>query len=120
MIGEEVIEDEYSVVELLEILAELIPKEKHYDTLDHFTHYVLQIAGTLQSWGITWFAQDEEELIHNPLTVFNENCLWTELKTHEDTDHVKIFAHVYDIFTNEFMIEKKSPKLEMIFPDYVM
>lgn len=45
---------DFDVVYLLQILASLIPQEQHFNTLSHFTHYILQIAGTLQKYSIAW------------------------------------------------------------------
>ena len=102
---------EYNVAELLEILAGLIPKEQHFDTLRHFTHYILQVAGTLQNWAISWWKEDEES-IQYPFVEFDENNFWQDLKTHKDTDYVKTFNFVYDIFNNAFMIKTFPKKLE--------
>ena len=105
-------ENTLSVNDLLNTLANKIPKEQHFETLRHFTHYILQVAGSLQSWYITWFCEDNPELIETPLTRFNDDGLWDDLKTHVDTDYVKAFNFVYDVFNNSFMKEEKQKVIE--------
>ncbi|MFV0249496.1 MAG: hypothetical protein ACK5HP_00425 [Bacilli bacterium] len=60
--------------------------------------------------------KDEEELIDCSLIEFDENGLWTNLKTHEKTDYVKTFNFVYDIFYNNFMKENNPERLIMRSP----
>ncbi|MEG2232595.1 MAG: hypothetical protein RRY16_01325 [Bacilli bacterium] len=109
-------ESDFNVPSLLQKLANFIPQDQHFDTLRHFIHYIIQVAGTLQGWSITWWGEDEEDLIDSPLIEFDENGLWTNLKTHENTDYVKIFNFVYDIFNNNFMKENTPKKLTMRLP----
>ena len=103
---------DYSVAELLAILAELIPKENHFDTLRHFTHYILKVAGNLQNSEIVWYSESDEELIQLPFIEFDENDLWKKLKTHEQTDCVQTFNFVYDIFNNTFMTKIACQKTD--------
>ena len=93
------------VVHLLQMLANIIPKEEHFDTLRHLTHYILQVAGNLQSYSVTWWVEDEEELIESPLVEFNDKGLWNDLKTHKQTDYVKTFEFTYNVFQNKFQKE---------------
>ena len=107
-----------SVEELLSILASLIPKEKHFDTIRHFTHYILEISGHLQRWSITWWGdRDDQDLINNPYVEFDVDGYWDSLITHKDTDLVKTFEFVYHVFTKEFMISNdyETKKLEKNF-----
>lgn len=106
-----------SVGELLSILASDIPMEKHFNTLRHFIHYIVQVAGGLQNRSITWWQEDEDELIPFPLVEFDENGLWTNLKTHEKTDYVQTFNFVYEIFNNNFMTKNNPKKLVMRLPE---
>lgn len=103
--------DSLNVGELLLILANNIPKEEHFNTLRHFTHYILQVAGTLQGWSIIWWEEDNEKLEKSPIIEFNEFGFWNSLKTHENTDYVKTFNFVYDIFNNQFMIKQHKKEL---------
>lgn len=99
-----------NVNDLLKILARMIPQEQHFDTLRHFTHYILSVAGSLQNYSICWWVEKDEGLIDLPLIEFDENGLWTNLKTHKETDYIKTFDFVYDIFTNNFMNKNNPPK----------
>jgi len=107
---------ELSVNDLLQILASNISQEQHFDTLRHFTHYIIQVAGTLQNWSIIWWVEDEEDLIQLPLIEFNESGLWTNVKTHEKTDYVRLFNFVYDVFNNNFLVKNTPKKLVMRLP----
>ena len=107
-------QNELSVNELLLILSTNIPKEDHFNTLSHFTHYILQVASNLQGWSIVWLIEDDESLVDNPLLTYNENGLLDSLTTAENTDYVKTFNFVYDIFNNSFMLEKHPKRLTLI------
>lgn len=52
---------ELSMIDLFEELADVVPKENHFDTLRFYTHYILEIAGSLQGWSITWWNNDDQE-----------------------------------------------------------
>jgi len=97
-----------SVLELVTFLAEIIPADKHEDSLRHTVHYILNVAGSLQGKSIPWWGEDNDELIDAPLITFDADNNWDDLKTHPRTDYVSVFAHVYDIFTNQFMITKAA------------
>lgn len=97
--------DNLSLNELIEILSNLIPKEKHFDTIRHFTHYILNVAGNLQNFGIIWMVEEKEELIQKPEANFNIEGKWENLITHENTSYLEVFNHVYHIFQNEFMLK---------------
>lgn len=68
----------------------------------------------LKFW--TW-EQEQDELIPFPLVEFDENGLWTNLKTHEKTDYVQTFNFVYEIFNNNFMTKNNPKKLVMRLPE---
>ena len=80
----------------------MIPKEKHFDTIRHLTHFVLQIAGTMQGWDIIWFVEESDTYINNP-EVLKYNEMWDTLKTHQDENLVQTFKFVFDTFENNFM-----------------
>lgn len=98
-----------TVYDLVTILGELIPKKDHFDTLRHFTHYVLNIAGDIQSFCIPW-AADDTSVLGSPRADIDENGLWTELNSHKDEDLVKTFHFAYDILQNQ-MVKNKTPKI---------
>ena len=109
LIGE--IEKNYNAGELLEILADLIPNEYHFDVLRHFVHYIIRVAAGLQGCYISWLEEDDEELIHTPYINFDESGEWKNLITHAKTDCVQIFNFVYYIFKNNFMVKNSSKQL---------
>ncbi len=99
---------ELSTIELFELLSSLIPKEEHFETIRHFTHYILQISSNLQGWSIIWWGEEDDELVENPLVEFDIDGKWNKLVTDNRTDLVKTFKFAYHIFMNEFMIIKKD------------
>lgn len=95
---------------LVDILGRMIPSENHFDVIRHLTHYVLQIAGTIQGWEIIWFVEEDNELIEQPLASFNDLGKWDKITTHKNTNLVTSFKFVYDIFQNRFM-QKQNVKI---------
>jgi len=95
---------------LVDILGRMIPSSKHFDVIRHLTHYMLQIAGTMQGWEVIWFVEEDNSLIDKPLVSFNESDKWDKLITHQETDLVYSFKFTYDIFKNHFM-EKQNVKI---------
>ena len=102
-----------SVIELLHILALNIPLDQPHTILNHFIHYIIQVAGNLQNWTICWWVENDEKLITEPLIEFDKNGLWDNLKTHEQTDYIKIFGLVYGTLNNYFLKDDIQKKLEM-------
>jgi len=98
--------EKMNVGELLVILSNNIPEDQHFDTLRHFTHYILQVASSLQSWSITWWNDNDVALNDSPIVKFDENGLWTDLITSDNIDYIKTFNCVYDVFNNNFMVKK--------------
>lgn len=99
---------ELSMIDLFEELAGMIPKEKHFDTLRFYTHYILEIAGSLQGWSITWWNNDDQEDLE---VLFNMDGKWDKLNTPLNEDYVKTFVFVYDIFQNNFMVKDSAKKI---------
>jgi len=100
-----------TVSDLLSILAEHISDKDHADTISHFTHYILKVIGTLQNWAITWWVEEDEELIEFPLIDFDANGMWSNLITHKDTNYIKTFNFVYETWNNNFMTKNHPKKL---------
>lgn len=99
---------ELSMIDLFEELAGMIPKENHFDTLRFYTHYILEIAGSLQGWSITWWNNDDQEDLE---VLFNMDGKWDKLNTPLNEDYVKTFEFVYDIFQNSFMVKNSAKKI---------
>ena len=97
------IDENASINELVRLLSELIPQEKHFDTIRHFTHYILNVASNLQNFAIVWWVDGESDLIENPVADFNIEEKWESITTHEQTSYLKTFDFAYDTFRNKFM-----------------
>lgn len=82
---------EASLHDLAEILGEIIPVEKHDETMSYLTHYVLGVASFMQGYYITWFVEDDPAFISCPLVEDNQDGKWDKLVTHRNTSHVKTF-----------------------------
>lgn len=96
--------------ELVIMLGDLIPKEEHFDTMRHLTHFILNIAGEMQGWSIVWYEEQEPEFIDNPLVKFNEAGKIESLTSHKETSYVQTFQFVHEIFKETFMTKKKVQK----------
>ncbi len=99
---------ELSLIDLFEELASIIPKEKYFDTLKFYIHYILEISGSLQGWSITWCNSSNQEELE---ASFNEEGKWNELNTPLNEDYVRTFKFVYDIFQNKFMVKDSAKKI---------
>ena len=95
-----------SISELLDILADKIPEKKHPSTLKCFTHFILETASGLQGSNIEWIEEDDPSLIDNPVTEFDENGRWISITTHEKTKCLTTCNLVHDAFKNNFMVKK--------------
>lgn len=96
--------------ELVIMLGDLIPKEEHFDTMRHLTHFILNIAGEMQGWSVVWYEEQETEFIDNPLVKFNEAGKIESLTSHKETSYVQTFQFVHEIFKETFMTKKKVQK----------
>lgn len=103
-----------TLIDLFKYLASLIPKEEHSNTIVHFIHYILGICSNLQSWSITWWQEDEDDLIQNPVVDFNIDSKWDTLTTNINTDYVKTFEFVYNVFCEKIVKSRDVKKLELI------
>jgi hypothetical protein len=110
--------EEVTVYDLINILANNIPKEEHLGTIDQFTHYILKMVGTLQGFDVIWWVEEEEYLIENPKIDIRSDGRWDQVITHKETDYVKSFSHVYYSFINGFMVKNnKSKEFSIKLPD---
>lgn len=110
---EKVLSDTISINELIKILSDIIPNEKHFDTIRHFTHYILNIASSLQNLSIIWWSERNLDLIENPVVEFDINDKWSSITTHEKTPYLKTFEFAYETFKTEFISKnyRQSTKL---------
>lgn len=110
LISESSHNDGITTNDLVEVLASIIPEDKHFDTLRHLTHFIVNIAGEMQGHSIMWWSENEDSYKNLPVASFNENGLWDDIHTHEDDLYVKTFEFVYDLFVNSFMKKAKVNK----------
>jgi len=96
---------EVNTESLIDILGEVIPKEEHFNTLRHFTHFVLMNMSDIQSYEIIWEVSDENRLIDNPELIYNEDGYIDKLITHENTDYCKTFKFIYNHYQNNELKE---------------
>jgi len=101
------------VSDLISILASDISKEEHFNTLRHFVHYILLVAGSLQERSITWLVEEDKELISTPFIEINENGYWENLITHNETDYVQVFNFVYEVFNKYFLVDKTYKRIRI-------
>lgn len=101
--------DDVTINDLVAILGELIPKEEHFETLRHFTHYVLKIAGDIQGFEIIW-SSNETSILGEPRAIINENGKWEELNSHQEENLVHTFNFAYDILQNQ-ILKNKMPQI---------
>lgn len=99
-----------SVEDLVEMLGDLIPREEHFDTMRHLTHFMLNIAGEIQGWSITWWDEQDIAFLDNPSINFNEEGKIDALTTHKDSSYVQTFRFVYEVFKDTFMKENHQNK----------
>ena len=97
---------ETSVEDLVEMLGDIIPREQHFDTMRHLTHFILQIAGEMQYWSVVWYQDEDVSFVDNSLAEFNENGKLESLTTHKETSYVDTFKFVHGLF-NEVFMEKQ-------------
>lgn len=102
--------DEVSVNDLVGVLGAMIPEDKHFDTLRHLSHYVLNIAGVIQGRSITWWSEKDPNYIDCLEATFDENGFWDSVITHKEASYVDTFDSIYNIFTNDFM-KKQNKKI---------
>ena len=94
------------LINLLELINNnLNTTEDKNEFFRHYTHYILQVVGGIQGYSIIWWQEDEEELAENPLIEFDNNGLWSSLKTHSKTDSLKTTMFVLDIFKKHFGVQ---------------
>ena len=109
--------EEQNISNLLQILADLIPKEEHPKTLNHFIHYLLINAGSLQGFEIIWLDDSKKEPSSLPAIEFGENSIWNFLTTHPNDDYVKTFIFVHYVFNTYFLPNTKPQELSLSFLD---
>lgn len=106
-------DNEISVEDLVTQLGESIPAERHFDTLRHLTHFIINIAGEMQGWSIIWYSAEDPKFIDNPLASFDQDGKWNSITTHKDHPYVQTFRQVYGIFKEKFMVKNNNPQLTM-------
>jgi hypothetical protein len=83
----------------------LLTQEEKIEFFRHYTHYIINMAGTLQQFVIDWYQEEEKNLINQPVIEFDYNNNWNSLKTHKETPPLQTTMFVLDIFNNMFYKE---------------
>ena len=102
--------EDTTVNNLVDDLGKIIPKDQHFDTLRHLTHYVLSIAGVMQQREIIWYSQNDTSFVNCPVADLDEYGVWDNISTHKNDSYVDTFEFVYDVFTTKFMKKSKVNK----------
>ncbi|MEG1597054.1 MAG: hypothetical protein RR359_02115 [Bacilli bacterium] len=105
-------QSEVTLATLFNIInEELTTQEEKNEFFRHYTHYLINVAGNLQGMSITWWQENEDELIHQPLVEFNDSRMWDSVKTHAQTSPSQVTLYVLDIFNNQFGKEENKEQL---------
>lgn len=108
-------EEVINLNDLLKLInSRLTSVEEKEEFFRHYTHYILKIAGCIQEYSIVWWQEDELEFEENPLIEFDNNGLWSSLKTHSKTSSLKTTMFVLDIFKNQFGLQAGKQKINML------
>lgn len=100
--------EELNFLDLFDELVSMIPKGKYFDTIRFYTHYILEISGSLQGWSIPWMSDSDQTELE---AFFNKEGKWDKLNTPLNEDYVRTFKFVYDVFQNNFMIKESTKKI---------
>src|SRR5574344_2379129 len=108
------VKKDIDVLTLYKMLADLIPKSEHDNTLVHFIRYFLNLAGLLQEYSISWVCKNNKNLKDNPTVEFNKNGQWDKLLTNPNPDYVKTFYFIYHIFNDVFLLNYESQNVNKV------
>lgn len=101
-------QDEVLLHDLAQTLEEMIPEERHDDTISQLTHYLLGITGFMQGYYITWYVEDDPALIDYPSIEYKEDGKLDKLVTHRKTSYVKTFDTALEVLDE--VIERKNQR----------
>ncbi len=102
-----------SLSETVRMLGDIIPKEDHFETLRHLTHYILNVAGTLQGPSIVWSVDNSVEFLGNSVVTFNDRGYWDALISHDQTSYVQTFEFAHSVF-NEYILGKGPKQKQLV------
>ena len=100
--------EELNFLDLFDELVSMIPKEKYFDTIRFYTHYILEISGSLQGWSIPWMSDSDQTELE---VSFNKEGKCDKLNTPLNEDYVKTFKFVHDVFQNNFIMKHPTKKI---------
>lgn len=103
--------DNMSLLDLLGLMDDrLITREEKEEVFRHYTHYLLNVASSLQNYQVTWWSQEDQALINNPICGI-DNGLWDTVVTCLYNYPLDDTKFVLDIFQSRFgIVEDKEPK----------
>lgn len=97
------------LISMLEYVdSRIIDLKEKDDFFSNYTHYILNVAGGIQGFGIVWYQSNDNDLLEQPLIDFNIDGKWDSLKTHQNTSPIQTTLFVLDVFKNQLCIENKS------------
>lgn len=95
-----------TVQDLVTLISEMIPEDKHPQTLSHIVRYILGNAGLLQGRNIKWKRENDEELIGSTQFEFNEQQQVIAIKTHIFPEYSQTIRFVYDVYQSDLILQK--------------
>lgn len=99
--------EDVTLHDLAESIEEIIPEEQK-DAMSQLTHYLLGITGFMQGYYITWYVEDNKDLIEYPSIEYREDGKIDKLVTHRETSYTKTFDKALE--TLEEVVEKKNQR----------
>ena len=102
-------EDKYSevtVIDLVNLLGEMIPEDRHSQTLTHVVRYILDNASLLQGKKIKWKRENDIELADSTYFELNAHQQVIAMKTHIFPNFPQTIKFVYDVYQSPLVLEK--------------
>ena len=94
----------FNTIDLFTMLSDLIPKDKHFDTIRFFSSYLLFQIMSIQNRNIILNKNFDNDYSCD----FKDGCL--NSITYDSEDYQNSFIYIYDIFMNKFMCSSKIIK----------
>ena len=89
------------------IVTDQVEKEAFFS---RYVFYIIGIIGELQMSSISWFIEDDDKLIKEPVICIDSDGYFNNLMTHNETPPILIVQFIFNILRNEFNLGKKLIK----------
>lgn len=102
-------EDKYSevtVIDLVNLIGEMIPEDKHSHTLGHVVRYIIGSASLLQGKNIKWKRENDIELADSTYFELNDHQQLTAMKTHVFPNYPQTIKFAYDVYQSPLVAQK--------------